>query len=251
MKALITGASSGIGREFARLLHARGYELILVARRENRLKELSEELGCNARIIELDLSKKENCYKLYDMTKDDGVDLLINNAGFAVFGEFTEIDLERELEMIDVNIVAVDILMKLFLRDFEKRNSGRIFNVASAAAFMPGPLLSTYYATKAYVLRLTEASAYELKRKGSAVYVGAFCPGPVDTEFNQTAGVNFSIKGLDAKKAADYALKKMFAGKVTIVAGTMMRIGCFFTRLMPKSVILPISYSIQRRKDGR
>lgn len=250
MKALITGASSGIGREFARILHKRGYELILVARREERLKALCEELKCDAKIITMDISIRENCFRLYEAVKEDNIDLLINNAGFAVFGEFSEIDLTRELEMIDVNICAVDILMKLFLRDFIKKNKGHILNVASAAAFMPGPLLSTYYATKAYVLRLTEAVSYELKKRGSSVYIGALCPGPVDTEFNDTAGVSFAVKGLNAKDVASYAVKKMFEGKVTIVPGAMMKAGCFLTRFIPKSALLSICYGFQKRKDS-
>ena len=249
MKALITGASSGIGREFAKILHKRGCELILVARREERLKTLCDELNCNAKIVTLDLSSRQNCFLLYETLKDQNIDIVINNAGFGVFGEFSEINLNRELEMIDVNVCAVDILTKLFLRDFIKKNNGYILNVASAAAFMPGPLLSTYYATKAYVLRLTEAVSYELKKSGSSVYIGALCPGPVDTEFNDTAGVRFAVKGLDANKVSLYAVKKMFKRKVVIIPGFMMKAGCFFTRLIPKQALLSICYRFQKRKD--
>ena len=251
MKALITGASSGMGRDFARALHRMGYELILVARREDRMVELAKDLSCDARIIPLDLSVRENCFKLYELTKDEDIDLLINNAGFGIFGAFDEIDLTRELEMIDVNICAVDILMKLFLRDFIKKDSGRILNVASAAAFMPGPLLSTYYATKAYVLRLTEAANYELKKRGSRVSVSALCPGPVDTEFSDTAGVRFAAKGLNSQAVADYALTQALRGKVTIVPDAAMKVGRFFTRLAPSGLLLSVAYNFQKRKrDG-
>ena len=240
-----------MGRDFARALDARGYELILAARREERMRELSLDLSREARIIPIDLSVRENCFKLYELTKDEDIDLLINNAGFGIFGAFSEIDLGRELEMIDVNVCAVDILMKLFLRDFIKKDSGRILNVASAAAFMPGPLLSTYYGTKAYVLRVTEAVDYELKRKGSRVRVSALCPGPVDTEFNDTAGVKFAVKGLNSAAVAEYALTQMFRGKTTIVPGAAMKAGCFFTRLVPKGALLSVAYGFQRRKGER
>ncbi|MBQ3379258.1 MAG: SDR family oxidoreductase [Clostridia bacterium] len=251
MKALITGASSGIGRDFARALDKMGYDLILAARREDRMKELAADLTHGAKIIPVDLSIRENCFKLYELTKDEDIDLLINNAGFGIFGAFSEIDLGRELEMIDVNVCAVDILMKLFLKDFIKKDSGRILNVASVAAFMPGPLLSSYYASKAYVLRLTEAVSYELKKRGSRVRLSALCPGPVDTEFNDTAGVKFAVKGQNSAAVAEYALKKMFEDKVTIVPGAAFKVGSFLTRLMPKGVLLSIGYSFQRRKGER
>ena len=171
MKALITGASSGIGRDMARYLASLGWDLILVARREARLLELKQELSTNVRTIILDVGKQEDCYRLYEETKDENVDMLVNNAGFGLAGEFVKTDLDTELNMIDVNIRAVHILTKLFVKDFAARDSGYILNVASSAGFMPGPLLSTYYATKNYVLRLTEALYEELRRKGSRVKV--------------------------------------------------------------------------------
>ena len=157
MKALITGASSGIGQEIARELAARGYELILVARRRDRLEALSRELTVKCRIIEADLSDAEQCKMLYCRARSEDLEIVVNNAGFGMCGSFAATSLDRDLEMIRTNIVAVHILTKLFLHDFRLKNRGYILNVASSAGFMAGPLMATYYATKSYVLRLTEA----------------------------------------------------------------------------------------------
>ena len=192
MKALVTGASSGIGRDMARSLSRRGADLILVARRVDRLEQLKAELDTNVQVIGADLSQSQACFDLYDQIKNQGVDIVINNAGFGLFGAFDQTDLERELEMIDTNIRAVHILTKLFLRDFVKKDHGYLLNVASSAAFLPGPLLSTYYATKSYVLRLTEAVYEELRRRESHVGISVLCPGPVQTEFNDVADCRFS-----------------------------------------------------------
>lgn len=248
MKILITGASSGIGREMARILHKEGHQLFLVARRENMLLELKSELGNAPRIIVSDLSSKENCIALYESLKSENIDALINNAGFGVFGEFLETDLSRELSMIDVNVRALHILTKKFLADFVARDSGYIMNVASSAAFLPGPLLSSYYASKAYVQRLTLAIFEELRRKKSNVRICTLCPGPVDTEFNQTAGVSFNLKSLSAASVAKYALSKMFKGRLIIVPGIIIRLGVFFQRFLPTKLLLKISYNIQKTK---
>lgn len=248
MIALITGASSGIGRDMARILSERGYDLILVARRENRLKELKNELKTNVDIISLDVSVAENCFMLYEKVKDKDIDILINNAGFGIFGRFTDIDIDKELNMIDVNIKAVDILTKLFLKDFKKKDKGYILNVASSAAFLPGPLLSSYYASKAYVLRLTEAIYEELRREKSDVYVGVLCPGPVDTEFNKVANVRFALKGLTSEFVAKYAIDKMFKRKLVIVPGFIMKLARFGTRIVPGKLLLKVAYNQQRKK---
>ncbi len=248
MKALITGASSGIGAEFAEIFSRMGYDLILVARREDRLKALAQRLKGNVKIITLDLSVSQNCIELFEQTKYEDIDVLINNAGFGVFGEFCSTGLERELAMIETNITAVHILMKKFLPLFKEKNRGYILNVASSAAFLPGPLLSSYYASKAYVLRLTQAVYKELDIAGSKVYLGALCPGPVDTEFNSVAGVNFNIKNLTGKYVAEYAVKKMFKGKRIIIPGFFVRCGAFFSRFVPEKLLLHISYNIQKAK---
>lgn len=248
MKALITGASSGLGKDMAKILSDKGYDLILVARSEEKMKLLSSTLKTNIKIIALDLSKEEACFQLYERVKDDDIDILINNAGFGLFGEFSNTDLKEELNMIDLNIKAVHILTKLFLKDFKKKNQGKILNVASSAAFSPGPLLSTYYGTKAYVLRLTEAIYEELRREKSNVYIGALCPGPVDTGFNDRANVKFSLKGLNSFDVASYAIEKMEKGKLIIIPGKLMKVTRIAQRLVPDKILLKATYKIQRKK---
>ena len=248
MKVLITGASSGIGRDMARVFSKMGAELFLVARRLDRLEALKEELGTPCRIFDIDLSKEETCRVLYETLKNEEIDVLINNAGFGAFGEFSELPLERELEMVDVNVRALHILTKLFLADFRKRNKGYILNVSSVASFLQGPLLATYYATKAYVTRLTLAIYEELRREGSKVYIGALCPGPVDTEFNDCANASFALKGLSSSKVAEYAIGKMFKGKTIIIPGILVRMGVFFQRFIPTKLLLNVMYFVQFAK---
>lgn len=248
MKALITGASSGIGRDIARALAAQGVDLILTARRTERLEELSRELPVLVTVIPCDLSQEAECRALYEKVRPMNIDILVNNAGFGLFGAFAENDLERELSMLDVNVRAVHILTKLFLRDMIKKDSGYLLNVASSAAFLPGPLLAAYYATKAYVLRLSEAIDEELRRKGSRVSVSVLCPGPVRTEFDQTANVRFSVKGLESRAVAEYAVKGMFRRKLIIVPGVLMKCARFFERFLPEKLLLRAAYHMQKRK---
>ncbi len=175
MRALVTGASSGIGRDIARELDKRGYDLVLVSRDEKRLEEVRKTLtGKNVEIIAMDLSISENCKRLHQIAKD--IDVLINNAGFGTFGNFTETDLDKEISLINTNITAVHILTKLYLKDMMQKNSGHILNVASIAGFMPGPLMESYYASKAYVVRLTEGIRAELQKAKSNVKVSLLCP---------------------------------------------------------------------------
>ncbi len=252
MKALITGASSGIGRDMARYLATMGWDLILVARREDRIKELKHELkNVNVRCIVTDVGRKSDCYALYDTVKDETIDMLINNAGFGLAGEFVKTDLDTELNMIDVNVTAVHILTKLFLRDFVKRDSGIILNVASSAGFMPGPLLSTYYATKNYVLRLSEAVYEELRQKGSHVHISVLCPGPVNTEFNDVAKVKFAVDGISSEECARIAIDGALKGKLVIIPGLMMKVGLFLRRFAPEKFLLKLAYGFQKRKNER
>lgn len=252
MKALITGASSGIGRDMARYLASKGWDLILVARREDRIKELKAQFsGVEVRCIVADVGKTADCYALYESVKDEQVDMLINNAGFGLAGEFVKTDMETELNMIDVNIRAVHILTKLFLRDFVRRDSGIILNVASSAGFMPGPLLSTYYATKNYVLRLSEAIYEELRRKGSRVKIAVLCPGPVNTEFNKVAKVKFAVDGISSEMCAKTAIDGALSGKLIIIPGALMKAGLFFRRFVPEKALLKLAYGFQRRKNDR
>lgn len=250
MKALITGASSGIGKDIACVLAKQGWELILVARRTALLEELAQALPTSCRIITADLGDPKACYDLYEQTKNDGVDMLVNNAGFGLHGEFTSTDLQREEAMIDLNIKALHILTKLFVKDFAARNSGYILNVASAASFMPGPLMAAYYATKAYVLRLDLALREELRRRDSKVVVSTLCPGPVDTEFNSVADVRFALPGLDSRRVAEYAVAKTLKGKSVIIPGVTMKLACFGSKLLPAGLLARSAYCMQRKKGG-
>lgn len=250
MKALITGASSGIGRDIARILSRRDFDLILVARRRERLEELQNQLPTRVQIICADLSEEKSCFDLYEQVREEKIDILVNNAGFGVFGTFAETDLQRELQLLDVNIRAVHILTKLFLRDFLRRDTGYILNVASSAAFLPGPLLSSYYASKAYVLRLTQAISEELRRAGSHVSIGALCPGPVNTEFDQVADVRFRVRSMSSQRVAMIAVQQMLLRRPVIIPGASMKLGKVLMRAVPDALLLRISYHLQRRKQG-
>lgn len=249
MLALITGASSGLGRDMARVLAKKGYNLILVARRKDRLEKLKEELDTEVSIISLDLSIAANNYKLYEKVRNKKIDVLVNNAGFGLFGEFAKTDLDTELKMIDLNVRAYHILTKLFLQDFIKRDKGYILNVCSSAGFMAGPRMATYYATKNYVTKLTMAINEELKVAHSHVTVSALCPGPVATEFNQVAQGRFAIKEASSFEVAEYAIAKLFRKKMLIVPTFLMKLTLFFNRLAPYRLALHIAYKIQYRKS--
>ena len=251
MLALITGASSGIGRDMAKVLASYGYDLILVARRKEKLDELKEELKVNVTTIKMDLSIPENSYKLYERVKSKGIDILINNAGFGLFGMFVNTDLDTELKMIDLNVKAYHILTKLFLKDFVEQNHGYILNVCSSAGFMAGPRLSTYYATKNYITKLTMAINEELRHDNSHVIISALCPGPVNTNFNKVAHGGFTVKGITSEYVAKYAIDKMFKGKMIIVPTIMMKLTLFFMRFAPYRLQLHIAYNIQYRKETK
>lgn len=249
MKALVTGASSGIGRDIAIELGKRGYDLILVARNEEKLKETAKNINTNVKIILKDLSSKENCMQLYEETKNDNIDILVNDAGFGVHGKFVDTDLDKEIQMIETNITAVHILMKLYLKDMVKRNSGHILNVASMGAFGPGPLMSAYYASKAYVYRLSEGVKTELKKNNSKVKISVLCPGPVRTNFNKVAGVDFAAPSLSSEHVANYAVNKMLRNKFSIVPGTLMKITRFLEKLVPHNLVSNVAYFVNYRKD--
>lgn len=251
MTALITGASSGIGRDIARYLALKGYNLILVARREDRLNELKNELGgVEVRVIKSDLSIAENCFKLYEDTKSDGVDFLVNNAGFGVYGKFNEVPIEEELRLIDTNIKALHILTKLYLKDMIAKNSGYILNVSSASGFLAGPTFSSYYASKNYVVRLTEAIHEELRRDKINVKISALCPGPVNTEFNKVANVNFAVGGLSSEYVAKYAVEKTLEGKMIITPGILMKLAKFGEHFVGENLLTRISYNMQMKRNN-
>ena len=249
MKALITGAGSGIGRDMAKYLAVMKYDLILVGRDKQRLEELQNELQVNSKIIIADLSDPTRVKEVYVITKNEYIYILINDAGFCAFGKFYETDLNNEIDMINTNVVAVHLLTKLFLRDMQKKNYGYILNVASLAAFGPGPLMATYYATKAYVNNLTEAINEELRRDKSNVFICSLCPGPVDTNFNNVAGVHFGVKALTSEEVAHYAIDSMFKKKVVIIPGFKMKLALFGRRFISRSLLRKITYDIQKSKD--
>lgn len=248
MKALITGASSGIGRDLARLLSLNGYDLILVARREENLLKLKEEFKTNVQIIALDLSKEENCIELYKTCENQDIDLLVNNAGFGLFAPFCETNLNDELEMIKTNDIAPHILTKLFLQKFMKIDKGHILNVCSSASFYPGPLMATYYASKAYLYRLSLGIHQELKKKHSKVHISVLCPGPVATEFQAKADVKFTIKAISSEKVARIAFKDIKKHKLIITPTFTMKAGKFLSRFVSEKMMLKIAYHYQVRK---
>ncbi len=254
MKVLITGASSGIGKEMAKIFSRKGYDLVLVARDLSKLEELKTQLeterpNSTVQTVSVDLSVEDNCKKLCEQIGD--VDILVNNAGFGDCGLFTETDLDKELKMIRTNVTAYHILMKEYLKRMKKNNRGQILNVASVAGFLPGPLMATYYATKAYVVRLTEAVRVELKKEKSAVRISMLCPGPVATNFSKRAEVNFQCSEADSSAVAAYAIKKMEKGKFYIVprfSVKMMRLGA---KLFPTGLVSKVAYRIQKQRTEK
>lgn len=254
MKALITGASSGLGREMATLLSQKGYDIIAVARREEKLKELKESLKTNVEILCLDVTRHEDVEKIAGYLDD--VDVFINNAGFGVFGALCDSPLEDELNMIDTNIKAVHILTKLAAKKFKEKNRGYIMNVSSIAAFFPGPLFSAYYASKSYVLRLSQALYEELRREKSAVKISVLCPGPVSTEFERVAKVSFgsgkepgrNLIIADKTKVSEYAINKMLKGKHIIIPGKLMKIAAGLGKILPDRLLCKVFYVLQSKK---
>lgn len=249
MKVLITGASSGIGEQLAHEFARLGYDLVLVARNKQNLEKVKKEItqNINADLYPLDLTKVENCIKLHNKVKD--IDILVNNAGFGLFGEFSTTSLDKEIDMINTNITALHTLTKLYLQDMIEKDNGKILNVASIAGFMPGPLMSTYYATKNYVVSLSEALKEELNKTKSKVQISILCPGPVKTNFDNIAGVNFSLKGKDSNYIAKYTVKKLFQKKFYIIPGKDIYLLKILTKLVPNKIIAKVVYKQQKKKD--
>ena len=250
MKALITGASSGIGRDMARYLSNLGYDLIIVARRKELLEELEKDLKTEVKIECVDISNEENCFKLFERNRD--IDVLINNAGFGKFGTFEEVPIEQELNMIDTNIVSIQILTKLYLQEMKKKDKGYILNVASISGLLPGgSLMATYYATKAYVVSLTQAIRKELEIEKSNVKVSVLCPGPVKTNFNNVADVKFSLDGLTSEYVAKYAVDNMLKNKKVIIPGITIKLLNILKRFIPTNIMLYFTYHQQKRKNNK
>ena len=247
--AVITGASSGIGTEFARRLAKEGYPLVLVARRRERLEELAESLQTDCIVITADLSDMEECKRVMRELDSKEIEVFINNAGFGYCGEILNIETQTELDMIDLNVKAMHLLAKLALERMVEKEKGYVLNVASSAGLLPaGPYMSAYYATKAYVTSFTRGVAEELRRKHSHVYIGCLCPGPVDTEFNKVANVEFALKGISAYECANYAVTQMFRKKVTIVPAFHMKALVVLSRFLPTKLYVRIAAKQQRKK---
>lgn len=247
MRALITGASSGIGRDIAKELAKRGYDIVIVARNESKLDELKQEItGVNVEVIPMDISIRENCIKLHDQV--GFVDILVNNAGFGLFGKFNTTNLDRELEMVDLNVKSLHILTKLFIQDMVEKNTGYILNVSSIAGHLPGPFMSTYYATKHYVSNLSESINEEMKKEGLKVKIGTLNPGPVRTNFNNVANVKFNLSSLSSEYVAKYTVDKILKGKTDITPGFSIKCTRFFAKIVPNSILAHFVYNTQKKR---
>lgn len=246
--ALVTGASAGLGEEFARQLAKRGHRLVLAGRRKERLEELAKELG-NARAVAVDLSKSNAAAKLMANIEANGetVDLLINNAGFGLIGRFAELDAKRERQMIDLNVGALTDLCRAVAPAMIERKSGAILNVASTAAFQPGPKMAVYFASKAFVLSLSEALHEELKPHG--LKVSCLCPGPTRTEFGEVAGFGgnglFDWVAMNAAEVVKAGLKGLDSNRAVVVTGWVNKIGAASTRFAPRPVVRKIAGAIK------
>ena len=256
--ALITGASAGIGTAFAQVFAAHGHDLILTGRNADRLKTLAEELkkkhGISVHVIVKDLSDPLGPEELFleIQNKNIPVEILVNNAGFGTYGLFSETSLAEELKLIRLNISALTELTKLFLPGMLKRGSGKIMQVASTAAFQPGPIMAVYYASKAYVLSLSEAIAAEIS--GTGVSVTALCPGPTESEFQKTAGIDkkiplFKLTMLGSREVAEIGYAGLMKKKRIVIPGWMNRILPLGVRIAPRSLVtLLVRFAQTRQK---
>lgn len=245
---LITGASSGIGKELAYVYAENNYNLILVARRKERLEEIRknivEEHSVSVELFVMDLSKMDSAEKIFDLMVEKGlcVDVLINNAGFGVIGLFSETDIDKEADMLMLNMLTLTKLTKLFVRSLIKNGGGHIINIASTAAFQSVPTMATYAATKAYVLSFSEAIAFELKKQN--VKVTAICPGATQSEFAEAANMNTPVMFKNAptsRELAEFTYKAMKKGKTTTIHGSMNRLKVFAVRLSPRKLVTAVA----------
>lgn len=248
MKCIVTGASSGIGRDIALYLGSLGHEVILVSRNKLTLNEVSRKIS-NSRVFVADLRIDSELDKFCNFIKSERPHVVVNNAGFGAFGLYDEISVDKELDMIKVNVVAMYKITKTCLESMSGSEDRYLLNVASSAAFMPGgPLMSAYYATKSFVKSYSLGIYKELSIEKRNFSVSVLCPGPVDTNFNNVAGGHFSVKSLSSQYVAKYAVKKMFRRKLVIVPGFKMKMAVFFSRFMPVKLLLSITLKIQHKK---
>ncbi len=256
LTALVTGASGGIGEELARLFAADGHSLVLVARSRDKLERLAAELKDKhhvaARVIASDLSTPESPREIFEELEGAGVsiDALVNNAGFGSYGLFAETDLKQELDMLQVNVVALTHLTKLFLPAMLARGRGYVMNVASTAAFQPGPLMAVYYASKAYVLSFSEALSNECEGKG--VRVSALCPGPTETGFVAAAGMGdsklFDRATMDARTVAEAGYRGLLAGKPVVIPGLRNNFLARSIGFFPRGLVTKVVRGIQEKR---
>ena len=250
--AVITGATSGIGLEFTRQLSRQGYHLLLVGRRGDRLYQMKGELkgaGVHAEVMIADLVSDYGRELLISWMEKHRMDVFINNAGFGLAGAFLETEVNREKQMIELNVTAMHLLMKAALKSMNERGCGYVLNVASSAGLLPGgPYMAAYYATKAYVASLTQAVAEEFRLEGKGIYVGCLCPGPVDTEFNSVAEVQFALKGISAEKCVKAALSGMKKRKTVIVPTFKMKGAVTAGRLIPRKTAVQFTAKQQIKK---
>ena len=255
--ALVTGGSGGIGLELAKVLARNGYDLVLVARKRDTLEaaagQLEGKFDIKAHVFAADLKLPDSPRALYDFLRNENIDveILVNNAGFGLGGEFADTSLQRELDMIQVNIVALTALTKLFIPAMIKRKSGRVLNLASTAAFQAGPLMAVYFATKAYVLSFSQALAEELRNTG--VSVTALCPGPTQTDFAATAQVGssrlFDTFGIaDAADVAKYGYDAMMSGKRLAIPGFKNKLIAQAQRIAPRSLSAKLTRMAQETR---
>jgi len=244
MRALITGASSGIGRELAIRLAEKNYDLILIARREDRLKEIQSLFpNQDIHIFSVDLSNQDQVSKLLHSIEPYTIDLFINNAGFGIVKYSSDIEDDLELNMIDLNIKTLHRLTKFAIQHMTE---GKIVNLSSMAAYLPTPLLASYAATKYYVRAYSEALNYELKKQEKNISVLTVTPGPIETEFGKVSGM--TLKGMPVKTCVNHILKGIEKNKAVITPGFQMKILKFFIRFIPRKLLLSISYKIQKKK---
>ena len=253
--ALVTGASAGLGKELASLLSKDGHDVVLVARSKSKLETLADDLakthGMKAHVVAADLSDPAAPAAIFEETKKRGiaVDILVNNAGFGTNGAFLDLDLDREVQMVEVNVSAIVKLTHHFARLMRERGFGRVMNIASTAGFQPGPFMATYYASKSFVVMFSEALAFELA--GSGVTVTCYCPGATATEFASTAGNDktrlFQRSGVaEAKDVALHAYRAMMRGQVLSVHGALNRIGVESVRFAPRALIRSIAAGLNK-----
>lgn len=248
MLAVITGASSGIGKEIAYRLAKQNYDLILIARRLDRLESIKDELSqypISIELLDYDISDLSKCKSLIELLIIKNPDIFINNAGFGVYGDSLSVNTEKELEMINLNIISLHYLTKELIKIMDK---GTIINISSMAAFLPTPLLASYAATKAYVYSYSQAINYELKKKQKPINIMTVCPGPVKTEFNQVANADPKMKGITVEKCVDSIIKGLNKKKALVIPSFKMKVLRFIMRFVPTSLILKVSHKVQSKK---